>query len=169
MFTFRTIDRSNTILWRKLDSFQNEYASFLTRMIADLKSFLKMEQAPAALAVAFALGTLLSFIPVPILDTLFVGAILNRYKQLNRAALLCARFIWNDLVVVPLYVPGFRLGMALLKPIVDTDQAFAVSAAAFALGIAVLAVAATLAGTLLIVSLYLMVRWRRFWGCGLRP
>ncbi len=69
-----------------------------------------------SLAAAFALGTLLSFIPIPIMDSLLVGILLTRFKQLNRASLFIARLIWNDFLIFPLYGPGYRLGSAVIGP-----------------------------------------------------
>ena len=71
------------------------------------------------LAAAFALGTLLSFIPIPVLDSMLVGLVLVRFKQVNRAPLFMARLLWNDLLVFPLYGPGYRLGSALLVPLMS--------------------------------------------------
>jgi uncharacterized protein (DUF2062 family) len=73
------------------------------------------------LAAAFAVGTVLSFIPVPLLDTILVGAVLARFRQLNRASLFLARLIWNDLLVFPLYGPGYRLGSAVVQALIGAE------------------------------------------------
>ena len=77
------------------------------------------------LAAAFALGTLLSFIPLPMLDSMLVGMVLIRFKQVNRGALLMARLLWNDLVVFPLYGPGYRLGSMIMVPLLDAKSEMA--------------------------------------------
>jgi uncharacterized protein (DUF2062 family) len=87
----------------------------------ELKELRNPTHSAGGLAAAFALGTLLSFIPVPLLDSMLVGMVLARFKQVNRAALLMARLIWNDLLVFPLYGPGYRLGSAVLAPVMAAD------------------------------------------------
>ena len=53
------------------------------------------------IVIAVALGTILGFMPAPFLDSLLVGVIFARFRQINRSALLAARIVWNDLIVVP--------------------------------------------------------------------
>lgn len=106
------------------------------------------------LAAAFALGTLISFIPVPVLDSLLVGLVLTRGKQINRAAIFIARLVWNDFLVYPLFGPGYRLGSALVAPLTNGPQPIlggsAVTAALSILAATlILAAAAASAGYLL--------------------
>ncbi|MFN2304588.1 MAG: hypothetical protein ACK2TV_12740, partial [Anaerolineales bacterium] len=101
-------------------------------------------QAFVPVIVAVALGTILSFIPAPILDTLFVGIIFARFRQVNRSALLLARVVWNDLIVVPLYVPSFRFGMRLLEPYTVNEPSFVIKALGFSLGLTILTAAAAI-------------------------
>lgn len=110
--------------------------------IQDLTDLAQANEAPTVLALAFALGTILSFVPVPLLDSLLLLFILSHFKQVNRPALLAARVVWNDLVVVPLYVPGYRLGTNVLASLPFGSAADATPLAAFAIGCLALAVAA---------------------------
>lgn len=130
--------------------------------LCDLKIMLQPGQAPAPLIIAVALGTILSFIPAPLLDSLLVGVIFARYRQVNRAALLTARVVWNDLVVVPLYVPGFRFGMRLLEPFFVNNSALSVRFIAFSLGLVILASAATFISAVVMFSIVTVLdQWRR--------
>jgi uncharacterized protein (DUF2062 family) len=125
--------------------------SALKQLLTDFRQLGHAQQSPGLLAAAFALGTLLSFIPAPFLDTLLVGLIVTRFPQVNRPALLSARFIWNDLIVVPLYAPGFRLGMALLT---HAHTPAGLEVLAFLLGALLLGVAATLLSAWLVFCLF---------------
>lgn len=83
----------------------------LWREILELRS---PAASPARLATAFAIGTLLSFIPLPVLDSLLVSLVLVRFRQVNKATLLAARLVWNDLVILSLAPTGYRLGVSML-------------------------------------------------------
>lgn len=95
-------------VWRKLEMslvvFKDQY-----------RAFLDATESPSKLALAFAVGTLTAFLPLIIVDTFLTLFILARFRQLNKVAVFGARAIWNDFVVVPLYVPGFKLGQFLLE------------------------------------------------------
>ena len=100
-----------------------------------------------SLAAAFALGTLISFIPVPVLDSLLVAFVLARCKQVNRAAIFMSRLIWNDLLVFPLYAPGYRLGAQLVRPMVNPEAPLPgifTSILSFAVGSTILAASASI-------------------------
>ena len=112
------------------------------KAVQELRDLAVANEAPAVLARAFALGTMLSFVPVPILDTLLVLFILSRYKHVNRPALLAARVLWNDLVVLPLYVPAVHLGRYVVASLPISDNAHAGTLVAFAIGCFAMAVAA---------------------------
>lgn len=130
-------------------------------VLHDLKVMLQPDQAPASLVTAVALGTMLSFIPVPVLDTLLVGVIIARYRRVNRSALLIARFFWNDFVVVPLYVTVFRLGMRLLDPFFANNTTITVRVFAFSLGLLIVASAATVASSAVVFCFVTVLRQRQ--------
>ena len=85
------------------------------------QEFLQAADSPPALAAAFALGTLTSFFPVPILDSLLAVGLTVRFERLNKSAIFMARLVWNDLLVVPLYAPGFRVGQYVVTAVLDTQ------------------------------------------------
>ncbi len=115
------------------------------------------------LAAAFALGTLISFVPVPFLDSLLLALVLAKYKQVNRAAIFMSRLIWNDLLVFPLFAPGYRLGSELVQPLVNPAPSVPgifMSILSFAVGSTILAVSATICGFcvfLLVVNLLRLI------------
>jgi len=121
------------------------------------------------LAAAFALGTLLSFIPVPLLDSMLVGVVLTRFKQVHRAPLFIARLLWNDLLVFPIYGPAYRLGSALLAPLLHSSPEMpgVRSAVApllnFTLGSILMATSAAAAGYMLFWLAVQLLRLRGEW------
>jgi hypothetical protein len=130
-------------------------------VLQDLRSLLSPGQAPAPLVGAAILGTMLSFIPAPFVDTLLVGFIFARFRSVNRSALLAARVLWNDLIVIPLYLPGFRFGMSLLEPHFQNTSGLQVQAGAFLLGLFVLtSIAASVSGVVMF-SFITLLRYRQ--------
>jgi hypothetical protein len=143
---FREFSQKYVLTYR-LSNALNQY------ILSDFKVLIQPDQAFVPLIVAVALGTILSFIPAPILDTLFVGIIFARFRQVNRSALLLARVVWNDLIVVPLYVPSFRFGMRLLEPYTVNEPSFAIKVVGFSLGLTMLTAAATIISTTVTLGL----------------
>ena len=148
---FQKFSQENALL-------QRLYGLIKRHLLSECVVLLLPGQAPAPLVVAVALGTTLSFIPAPLLDSLLVGVIFARFRQVNRSALLAARIVWNDLVVVPLYVPGFRFGMRLLDPFTVNDTTLAIKVTAFSLGLVFLTAAATLLSVALMFALIMILK-----------
>jgi hypothetical protein len=68
-------------------------------------------EAPAgALAAAFAIGTLISTIPVPLVDMALAGYVLRRYAHLPRAPFFVAMAMTNNIVMAPLYASTPKVG-----------------------------------------------------------
>ena len=65
---------------------------------------------PQAFALAFAVGTFISVLPIPGLDLALVTLLASLFKQLSRAGLLAAIAIWNTFVVAPIYVLSHQVG-----------------------------------------------------------
>jgi hypothetical protein len=125
------------------------YKSLNQYFLSDFKLLLQPGQAPAPFILAIMLGTILSFIPAPILDTIVVGMIFARFRRINRSALILARIVWNDLIVVPLYVPGFRIGMRLVHPYSVNETSLTIKVLGFSLGLILLTAAATILSTVI--------------------
>lgn len=85
--------------------------------LAQARELTNATQTPAQLAKSFAIGTTIGFLPLPFVGP-FLGAYLStQFKQLNRAAIFAAMALWNDFVVLPLYAPGYKLGLFLFQAI----------------------------------------------------
>ena len=135
-------------------------------IVSDLKNLLQPGHDPGPLVTAVVLGTILSFIPAPFLDSFLVGVLVIRFRQLNRAAILAARLVWNDLIVVPLYWPSFRLGLRLLEPYSANNPTFTTNVLAFSLGLMLLTAAATfLSAALMLVVVVVLERWQQSSSC----
>jgi len=68
-------------------------------------------EAPAGeMATAFAAGTLISTIPVPLVDMAIAAFVMRRYSKLPRAPFFTAMALTNNLVMAPLYASTPRVG-----------------------------------------------------------
>ena len=117
-------------------------AALRQRAQGELRALSDPEQTAVALALAFATGTLLGFLPVPFLDSLLLALLLTRARRLNRPALLAGKMIWNELLVLPLYQPALRLGGLLLGAARTELTGPAAHALAFVLGLGLVALLA---------------------------
>jgi len=152
---FQKLSQKNTL-------FNRIHEAINQHIVSDFKDLFQPGQAPGPYVTAVVLGTMLSFIPAPLLDSLLVGVIFARFRQVNRAALLAARIIWNDLIVVPLYWPSFRFGLRLLEPYSANNSTFTIKVLAFSLGLLLLTAAATfLSAMIMVVFIATLNRWRK--------
>lgn len=73
-------------------------------------------EVPAArAAAAFAVGTVVSTIPLPFVDVALGAAVLRLSAgRLPRLPIVAAMAIWNNLIMAPLYLATPRLGAAVL-------------------------------------------------------
>lgn len=120
---------------------------------SDLGTLADPAQPARALALAFATGTLLGFLPVPVLDSLVLAFLLARSRRLSRPAVLAGKMVWNELLVLPLYGPALRLGDRLVSGTAVQPLGLAGQALDFAVGLLLLALLAAAAGSLLFVLL----------------
>ncbi|MBK7217716.1 MAG: DUF2062 domain-containing protein [Candidatus Promineofilum sp.] len=68
-------------------------------------------EAPAGeMATAFAAGTLVSTIPVPLVDMAIAAFIMRRFDKLPRAPFFTAMALTNNLVMAPLYASTPKVG-----------------------------------------------------------
>jgi len=68
-------------------------------------------EAPSAtLAATFATGTLISTIPVPLVDMALAAFVMRRFSHLPRAPFFAAMALTNNLVMAPLYASTPRVG-----------------------------------------------------------
>jgi hypothetical protein len=86
--------------------------------------------APAGtLATAFAAGTLISTIPVPLIDMAIAAYVMRRFSGLPRAPFFTGMALANNLVMAPLYastpkVGGLALGWLATHTPVAAPEAF---------------------------------------------
>jgi len=131
------------------------------------QELLQATDSPFGLAVAFALGTLTSFLPVPLLDSLLAAGLAVKFARLNKAAIFLARMVWNDLLVVPLYVPGLKVGQWILTAVLVkqesqvTFQPHYAYLLSFILGAMVLAAVAALLGFILVLFFAKVIQARK--------
>jgi len=81
-----------------------------TRLAQKWHGFLYTEATPHSLALAFALGTLISVLPTPGLNIALAAGLTAVNKSLNRSGLFGAVAVWNAVVVAPLYALSYELG-----------------------------------------------------------
>lgn len=134
---------------------------------AQKAEFTHAADSPLDLAAAFALGTLTSFLPVPILDSLLAVGLALKFARLNKAAIFLARAVWNDLLVFPLYAPGLKVGRWVLSAVFDPTRPLLVThtqltlLASFLLGVIILASCAAVSGFVAVLLLAGLIRWRK--------
>ena len=89
-------------------------------------------EAPAGeMATSFAAGTLVSTIPLPLVDMAIAAFIMRRYDKLPRAPFFTAMALTNNLVMAPLYastpkVGGFAIHWMSVHTPVVAPEAFVV-------------------------------------------
>lgn len=149
---------------RKVDETRSWAGKYLRTQAQEL---LQATDSPLGLAAAFALGTLTSFLPVPILDSLLAAGLAVKFARLNKAAIFLARMVWNDLLVVPLYAPGLKLGQWVLTAVLGTPAGQLAAhphfllLLSFILGVTVLATFATTFGFVIVLLIAKVVHSRK--------
>ena len=73
------------------------------------------EEPATTLATAFATGTLVSTIPVPLMDMALAAYVTRRFSSLPRAPFLAGMAVANNLVMAPLYASTPKVGGAMLN------------------------------------------------------
>nr|WKN36368.1 DUF2062 domain-containing protein [Tunicatimonas sp. TK19036] len=76
---------------------------------------------PQAVALSFALGTLIAILPTPGFG-IFVGILLTLlFKSLSKVAMVISITFWNPLLQVPVYYASYLLGSMLLGQPAELD------------------------------------------------
>jgi len=91
---------------------------FVARRVAQVKAQARVHwremveaEAPAGtLATAFAAGTLISTIPVPLVDMALAAYVTRRFDRMPRAPFFTGMAVANNLVMAPLYASTPRVG-----------------------------------------------------------
>jgi hypothetical protein len=82
--------------------------------VSTWRELLEAEASAGTLATAFATGTLVSTIPVPLVDMAVAAYVARRFSSLPRAPFLAGMMVANNLVMAPLYASTPRVGGAVL-------------------------------------------------------
>lgn len=77
------------------------------------QELIQTNASPQSIALAFAVGTFISLLPIPGIDLVLVTLLASLFKQLNRTGLLAALAVWNAFVVAPIYVLSHKVGASL--------------------------------------------------------
>lgn len=104
-------------------------AGQLRRTVGELTA---LNEKPMTLGVAFALGTLMSLNPLPVVDMVLALALLKLVPRLPRAPYLAAMAMWNSLVMAPVYAAMPRVGRLVVgsAPVATNHDSFIVHTAA---------------------------------------
>lgn len=66
------------------------------------------------LAISFAVGTLVSMVPIPVVDMLVAGLVMRALHRLPRGPIVAAMAIWNSVIMAPVYATSPRVGGLVL-------------------------------------------------------
>ncbi len=147
----------------------NSYGNLLTNLPASLKqqwqALTQSSATPRNLALAFALGTFISVLPIPGVDLMLTTMLAAWFKQLNRAAMYAAAVVWNTFVVAPFYVLSNQVGGFLFQtgrvPEIPFGGPTGVLAQRFLLGNLVVALSVTAVSFFIVQSSMTLYQARR--------
>ncbi|MCB9422317.1 MAG: DUF2062 domain-containing protein [Ardenticatenaceae bacterium] len=77
------------------------------------QELIQLDASAQNIALAFAVGTFISVLPIPGIDLALVTLLASLFKQLNRTAMIAALAVWNTFVVAPIYVLSHKVGASL--------------------------------------------------------
>jgi uncharacterized protein (DUF2062 family) len=98
--------------------YETQFSRFSFNQLADglkqrWQELLQLNASPRNIALAFAVGTFISVLPIPGIDLALIMVLASLFKQLNRTGMLAAVAVWNTFVVAPLYVLSHKIGSSL--------------------------------------------------------
>lgn len=71
---------------------------------------IRAEAPVLALAIAFTVGTVVSMVPVPVLDMMIAAAVMRLLHRLPRGPFMAAMAMWNSVVMAPVYAASPKVG-----------------------------------------------------------
>lgn len=89
--------------------------TYLTDLHALWREMVQSDVPALVLAVAFAVGTLLSMVPIPVVDMLIAGLVMRLLRRLPRGPIVAAMALWNSVIMAPVYATSPRVGGVLLS------------------------------------------------------
>jgi uncharacterized protein (DUF2062 family) len=90
-------------IWRTVDEFRSEY-----------REMIRADAPVLTLAAAFAVGTLVSMVPIPVLDMALAAMVMRLVRGLPRGPIVVAMALWNSVVMAPVYATSPRVGGLLI-------------------------------------------------------
>ena len=73
------------------------------------------DQSMTAVAFAFAVGTFIALLPLPVLNTLMGLSLILLFRKVNKVAILLPLIIWNTLTLIPVYWLSAYVGNRLFE------------------------------------------------------
>ena len=93
--------------------FQISFNQIAVRVKQQWQELTRLNTSTDNIALAFAVGTFISVLPIPGIDLALVTLLAAIFKQLNKAGMLAALAVWNTFVVAPIYVLSHKVGASL--------------------------------------------------------
>jgi uncharacterized protein len=91
-----------------------------------LKQIALTKKSPHTIALGFGLGTFLSILPTPGFSVMLGVLTILFYKNISKYALFGAMALFNPLVLAPIYVLSYKLGLLILGtlPVLKVEYIF---------------------------------------------
>jgi len=80
----------------------------------------KTKKSPHAIALGFALGTMIGILPTPVISVFLGLLMILIFKNISKYALFIAIAFWNPFVMSPIYYYSFRLGTSIFGNVEPT-------------------------------------------------
>lgn len=104
-----------------LQLIRRKLIAHLTRITSDFRAecqhMTRGEAKVVVLATAFSVGTLVSMVPIPVLDMMLAALVMRLLHRLPRGPIFAAMAVWNNMVMAPLYATSPRLGGGLISTV----------------------------------------------------
>jgi hypothetical protein len=77
---------------------------------AQWREMIQAEAPVLVLAAAFAVGTLVSMVPVPVVDMMIAALVMRLMHRLPRGPIMAAMAMWNSFIMAPVYATSPKVG-----------------------------------------------------------
>ena len=93
------------------------FNKFIANIKARFKNLFKLHGNPHDIAMGFAIGTFWSFLPTPGLSIVLAMGTLFLFPKSNKISLAISLALWNPVIMLPLYLLGGKIGVAIFGEI----------------------------------------------------
>ncbi len=83
------------------------------KIIKKFNSIIDIKDSPHSIALGFAIGTFINFLPTPGLNIILCFLVVLFYDKVNKYSLFSTILIWNPFVMAPVYFGSYALGDVL--------------------------------------------------------